>query len=156
MPNVFIENATLENIADAIRNKTGKTEKMLPAEMPAEIESIEAGGGGGLKYTSGTVEFASSYRVFYHNLGVIPRIIIIWTNANPDVEENACLGALYTSIMEKPMYVVYEDRNTTAPNFYIGGANVINSITETQAVFNHRAANYPVKQGVTYNWLAIA
>ena len=44
MPNVFIENATLQNIADAIRNKTGKAEKMLPAEMPAEIESIETGG----------------------------------------------------------------------------------------------------------------
>jgi hypothetical protein len=45
MANVFIENATLQNIANAIRNKTGKTEKMLPAEMPAEIESIETGGG---------------------------------------------------------------------------------------------------------------
>lgn len=45
MANVFIENATLQNIANAIRNKTGKTEKILPAEMPAEIESIETGGG---------------------------------------------------------------------------------------------------------------
>lgn len=45
MANVFIENATLKNIADAIRNKTGKTETMLPAEMPAEIENIETGGG---------------------------------------------------------------------------------------------------------------
>ena len=43
MSNVFIENATLQNIADAIRGKTGKTETMLPAEMPAEIESIESG-----------------------------------------------------------------------------------------------------------------
>ena len=45
MSNVFVENETLQNIADAIRNKTGKTEKMLPAEMSAEIGSIETGGG---------------------------------------------------------------------------------------------------------------
>lgn len=46
MANVFIENATLQDIANAIRNKTGKTEKMLPNQMPVEIESIEAGDGG--------------------------------------------------------------------------------------------------------------
>lgn len=46
MANVFIENATLQNIANAIRNKTGKTEKILPAEMPVEIESIQANSGG--------------------------------------------------------------------------------------------------------------
>lgn len=45
MANVFIENATLQNIANAIRNKTGKTEKILPAEMPVEIESIQANSG---------------------------------------------------------------------------------------------------------------
>ena len=43
MANVLVENATLQSIADAIRNKTGKTETMLPAEMPAEISGIETG-----------------------------------------------------------------------------------------------------------------
>lgn len=35
----------LTNIADAIRNKTGKTELLTLDEMPVEIESIQGGGG---------------------------------------------------------------------------------------------------------------
>lgn len=35
------------DIADAIREKTGDTATMKPAEFPAKISGIEAGGGGG-------------------------------------------------------------------------------------------------------------
>ena len=37
----------LKAIADAIRSKTGKSDLMTLDQMPAEIEGIEAGGGGG-------------------------------------------------------------------------------------------------------------
>ena len=40
MSNVFIEENTLKEIANTIRNKTGKTNKMLPKEMINEISSI--------------------------------------------------------------------------------------------------------------------
>ena len=43
MANVLVEENTLNNIANAIRNKNGKTNKMLPSEMPSEIASIETG-----------------------------------------------------------------------------------------------------------------
>ena len=43
MANVFIEENTLTAIGDAIRAKTGGTEGILPADMPAQIESIETG-----------------------------------------------------------------------------------------------------------------
>lgn len=43
MANVFIEESTMQAIGDAIRAKTGGTEGILPEDMPAEIESIEAG-----------------------------------------------------------------------------------------------------------------
>ena len=36
----------LTAIADAIRGKTGKTDKLTLEQMPGEIEGIEAGGGG--------------------------------------------------------------------------------------------------------------
>lgn len=39
--NVLINENTMLNIAEAIRGKTGKTDKILPANMPAEIASIE-------------------------------------------------------------------------------------------------------------------
>ena len=53
----------LTAIANAIRNKTGKTDPMTLDQMPAEIEGIEAGGGGeeifyalsGVPYTRNTV-----------------------------------------------------------------------------------------------------
>lgn len=35
----------LQSVADAIRSKTGKTDKMMLAEMPSEIEGISGGGG---------------------------------------------------------------------------------------------------------------
>ena len=39
--------ADLTAVADAIRSKTGKTDKLTLEQMPGEIEGIEAGGGGG-------------------------------------------------------------------------------------------------------------
>ena len=44
MANVFIDESVMSSIGDAIRSKTGKTDKILPANMPEEIESIEGGG----------------------------------------------------------------------------------------------------------------
>ena len=43
MANVFIEETVLTDIGDAIRSKTGKTNKMLPSKMPDEIASITTG-----------------------------------------------------------------------------------------------------------------
>lgn len=44
MADVFIEESTMTAIADSIRAKTGKEDKILPADMPAEIDGIESGG----------------------------------------------------------------------------------------------------------------
>lgn len=43
MVNVFIEEGTLTAIGDAIRAKTGGTEGILPADMPAQIEGVSTG-----------------------------------------------------------------------------------------------------------------
>lgn len=50
MANVYLQDSTLTAIGDAIRSKTGKLDKILPKDMPAEIEGI-SGGGGGSKFT---------------------------------------------------------------------------------------------------------
>lgn len=44
MGNVLVNEASLQNIADAIRVKNGSTEKYLPSEMPSAIEGIQSGG----------------------------------------------------------------------------------------------------------------
>lgn len=47
MANVLINEHTLGSIADAIRKKTGKTDKLLPIYMPMEILNIVSGGASG-------------------------------------------------------------------------------------------------------------
>jgi hypothetical protein len=47
MSKVFIQESTLTAIGNAIRNKTGKSALIAPGNMPTEINSIVAGGGGG-------------------------------------------------------------------------------------------------------------
>lgn len=44
MAKYTIEDTTLTNIASAIREKTGKSELLLPSQMPSEIQSISGGG----------------------------------------------------------------------------------------------------------------
>lgn len=41
---VITDDTNYKNIANAIRSKTGKTDKILPSSMPSEIESIQSGG----------------------------------------------------------------------------------------------------------------
>ena len=46
MANYIIQDTTLIAIADSIRAKTGRTEPILPSDMPTAIESITGGGSG--------------------------------------------------------------------------------------------------------------
>lgn len=47
MANVLVDEQTLKNIADSIRAKSGKTDKMLPSAMSTEIDNLSSGGSGG-------------------------------------------------------------------------------------------------------------
>ena len=69
-----------QDIADAIRGKTGGTETMKPADFPANITAIEAGGGGGGTIIGKTFTFTGSttYPVTVtHDLGVTPFLIAV-------------------------------------------------------------------------------
>ena len=57
----LIDSEVLTNIANSIREKTGKTEQMTPTDMPTEISSIQVGGGGGLKGYSVFTNMSTSY-----------------------------------------------------------------------------------------------
>lgn len=46
MANVLIEENTMKAIGNAIRSKTGKSDLLLPADMPSEIDGIQSGDGG--------------------------------------------------------------------------------------------------------------
>ena len=57
MAKIFIEESTLSAIGNSIRAKTGKANMIPPLNMPAEIASIQTGGGsgGGQAFQCGTV-----------------------------------------------------------------------------------------------------
>lgn len=68
-----------QDIANAIRSKTGGTDKISPNDFPSQIDSIQGGGGGGVtewKFASGnTVSDGSGVLTITHGLGAIPDII---------------------------------------------------------------------------------
>ena len=51
MSDVLIDQDTMEDIGDAIREKLGVSDTYLPASMPAAIRSISGGSGGSAKYS---------------------------------------------------------------------------------------------------------
>ena len=55
MSDYIIDGAILTAIGNAIRAKTGKTDMIPPLQMPAEIESIQSGGGAIMKTVEGTL-----------------------------------------------------------------------------------------------------
>ncbi len=61
MAKYIIEDTTLKNIADAIRDKNGESQQYTPEEMVTKIEEIETGGGSG----------GSGYSIEYINGGVV-------------------------------------------------------------------------------------
>ncbi len=80
----------LASVADAIRGKTGKAEKMTLEQMPLEIASIVSGGGG-LAYDMGefvldadVANIATSNGI-PHQLGEVPDFVLIWTDDFKDL-----------------------------------------------------------------------
>ena len=60
MSTLLVQSGTFDNIADAIRAKTGKVASMTPLEMPQEIASISGGGGDGLPILNGKADPTAS------------------------------------------------------------------------------------------------
>lgn len=121
------------------------------------IDQITSGGGGsGLNYKSGTVEFTDgkSY-VIYHNLGVVPKTLYVWTEPSAE-RQNACLGIIYQNVLPQSSVAVYEDRTGyTAPKVIADYPDCVKEITDTYVRLTHRSATYPILTGTTYNWLVI-
>lgn len=77
-----------QDIANAIRTKTGGTGTMKPAEFPAEIASIVTGGGSGsgeFKYYEKSFLASGVTQTIPHNLGCVPDITIVVLSSVPVV-----------------------------------------------------------------------
>ena len=93
------------DIANAIRNKTGTTEKMSPKDFPIQINNIVVGGGGDggvteWKFASGeTVSDGSGVLTITHGLGSIPDIIKVRAEYNTKDTDVFCIMMAFSEAM---------------------------------------------------------
>lgn len=90
----LIKDSTLDNVADAIREKTGETATMTPVQMPDKIRGIQAGGGSGVDTSDATFTESDLVKgkIAYGNgvkiIGTLEKIDhIIGVDANPIIDE---------------------------------------------------------------------
>ena len=87
MAKYVIEDTTLNNTANAIREKTGKTDKITPSNFATEIASIVSGGGSSnfkMEFQTYTPTEDETEHTFTHNLGVVPNFIMIYWGTSPN------------------------------------------------------------------------
>jgi hypothetical protein len=85
----------LTAIANAIREKTGKTESLTLDQMVTEITGIEVGGGG-VAITTGTFTLSADSAKRYdvqHGLGAVPKVILCWVSDYETTAGYFTLGA---------------------------------------------------------------
>lgn len=142
------------DIKTAIENK-GVTVGDGTIDTYADLISQISVGGEGLKYASGTVEFTNTSTqslVFYHNLGVVPRIVLVWTENFGSVTDG-CLGCIYSPIPSFGLKGMTEIRNGSLTVAAVG--DPVPELTDTYATLKYRNGAYKYIEGVTYNWLVI-
>jgi hypothetical protein len=143
------------NIKNAIEQK-GVTVGDGTIDTYAEKISEISGGGGGLKYSSGTVEFARNdvHIILYHNLGSVPRMVFIRTELTENTPVST-IGLSYNNVFTEPLCVLAEYRTVGSSPTNVIATTSIKEITEEYIKFTYRNATYKFLAGVPYNWLAI-
>ena len=164
MADYLIHDSTLEDIADAIRSKTGGSSLIVPEDMPTEIASISGGGlPTGMTYIgSGTFTLASNEFLtvqINHGLPFTPKAILVWTSDTTGYGfgfgyltreliynslTNQASRNFVTRINSSSGYEILSQGSTDASEF----------ITDTYFTFNHGSRRYIA--GATYYWFAFA
>ena len=213
MADYLIHDSTLEDIADAIRSKTGGSSLIDPEDMPTEIASISGGitpvgtkqisitqngtttedvtnyasaeitvnvpSGASLpsvisKVDGGSFTLASdtagNNHWISHNLGVLPKCIIIWTEDSDLRTSTAAVAQRYllcsqlvlmdwaTGTTSNALIPNHLFRNTNGATSNTGSpiaqAAVENYIQTTR--FNNALGAAYYKADVEYKWIALA
>lgn len=142
-----------QDIADAIRSKTGNSGKMKPIDFPNEILNIEAGGSGGGGGTvvskSGTfIATADKDVVVTHDLGVTPDLIVVWTN-EPFTGTGLLVSIgkgpkLYDS-STKAHIAGYQNPNDTDKLYWLtGGLDSVAATNKAMPIYGANASTFTV------------
>lgn len=177
MAEYLIQDTTLDAIADAINAKTGGSTAMTPAQMVTAIGTISGGGGGSLpsvitKIDGGVFtpvnDIAGTLFWLSHNLGVVPKGIVVWTDDNDLLTSTAEVSQKYLlcSSIEIISWVTgttsngaipnHLFRNTTGATSNTGSPIPLNTLSNyfTSTQFNNAVPSIYYKAGVQYKWLA--
>lgn len=161
MSKVAINEITLTNIGNAIREKTGKTDLIAPGDMPAEIASITTGSGGEVKpiVLSGNCDYACA--------GAIASTYInMFSNTISTSNITSSSRMFYNSTLKKIPFAL--NLGITV-NIYYGlnglfdsakklkelpTLNLLNPIGGTGYLFNecHNLRNLPDNFGEDFDW----
>ncbi len=176
MAEYLIQGETLDDIADAINAKTGGSSAMTPAQMVTAIGTISSGGGslpsvitkidGGVFTPVNDIAGADFW--INHNLGVVPKGFVIWT-------EDELSGTIATRYMASCVVSAANIIDQNSNNYIASGAATIlyngnasevtsNTLFTSAAISNYMDASkirwyntlLYYKAGLAYKWLAWA
>lgn len=137
MPSVYrILKSTLDDIADAIRAKTGNSASMTPAQMVTEIESITTGV---TNFVTGTLTPSANTSSLDIVCDFEPDYIIIQGDLTGDV---ALWGVKMLWIVRDDEALMLCDTSQTGLNMSYYGSNQITDLNETCTTVNVPCANY--------------
>ena len=160
----------LSAIGDAIREKTGKADKLTLDQMPLEIASIVSGGGsdGGASGISaismGEITYSGRQTIMTieHGLGVKPDAIFVYVPGFtfPTNGEVNLLGFLWVGYPYHTNSGARESSAvsmTTATNtpFGFGVNNLQVTVTETNFEAGRPSSVYYYNSGLTFRWCAV-
>lgn len=177
MADYLIQDTTLDAIVDAINAKTGGSSAMTPAQMVTAIGTISGGGGGSLPSVITNIDggvftpvndLAGANFWINHNLGVVPKGFVIWT-------EDEISGTIATRYLANCYVTAANIVDINSNNYvavgaasllYNGNASLLtsNTLLTAASVQNFMDATkirwYNTvlfyKAGLTYKWLAWA
>ena len=167
-----------QDIANAIREKTGETGTMKPAEFPTAISGIEVGGGSDESktfiYKEGSFTPSSTGDiVVQHNTGVIPDMICVYTAA---IVNKAGYIMHYIGYKDELLKALGSDASCYCTGL-MGTGNPLNAasskgfdvVTESESYFGNvrnvtatsftigsTKNNISLVSGVQYNWVTIS
>lgn len=167
-----------QDIANAIREKTGNTDTMKPFDFPTAISSIELGGGDSedatFIYKEGSFTPSSTGDIIVqHNTGVIPDIICVYTAA---IVNEAGYIMHYIGYKDELLKALGSDASCYCTGL-MGTGNPLNAasskgfdvLTEDECYFGHvrnvTTASFTIGStknsislvsGVRYNWVTIS
>ena len=132
--------------------------------MAALIESIEAGGSGGIVYTSGTLVFSSSTKCegyeLTHGLGQIPQIFIITSKSQGHADYSLFYYIEINEILRNLGYgadkfcYAFANKGANYSSRCGIASNNVNTMDENKITF--RDANYSYfDNNQMYSWIAI-